>query len=65
MDAWTLFFLLGWLEVGLAASLLTDWVARRQGLTVGWGWWIVYTALGPIVLLLAAIIAIMGDDSPF
>ena len=60
MDAWTPFFLFGWLGVGLATSLLTNWVARRQGLTVWWGWWIVYVVLGPIVPLLVAIIAIMA-----
>ena len=65
MDAWALFFLFGWLGVGLATSLLTDWVARRKGLTVGWVWWIVYVVLGPIVPLLAAVAALLAPREDY
>lgn len=51
-----------WFAVGLGTAILADREARWEGLSVPWGWWLLFIALGPIVPMLVLIIVLMGVE---
>ena len=48
-----------WIIIGATSAMLAAQEARREGISVAWGWWVLFVVLGPIVPLLVAIAALL------
>ena len=48
-----------WIIIGATSAMLAAQEARQEGISVAWGWWPLFVALGPIVPLLVAIAALL------